>query len=187
MSLSAVAPTEKTENLIYVLFPVSLTLCLASIFLPDPGTWLSIVGAFTPVLSMLLYEIGWDETRVKKHHQETLEESSFHLEEDFYNCNLFIRTWEGTLQKPPTPGDVSDYLQSEYEILVTSTVSSYTAKRRFWRQRASTYVLASIPFLTFVPLRMVDLILREGIPGALMGYWFLLLLGVWALFTLPIF
>ena len=187
MSLSAVAPTEKTENLIYAVFPVSITLCFASLLLPDPGTWLPVVGAFAPILSIFLYEIGWDETRVKKHHHRVLQTSSSNLEPDFYNCNLFIRTWETTLQKPPTPHGVSDYLESEYKILVTSTVSSYVARRRFWRQRASIYILASIPCLAALPPRIVDLIIQNEIMEDFIDYWFWILLVIWALITFPTF
>ena len=89
MSLSAVAPTEKTENLIYTILPVSVTLFLASVFLLDPGTWLYLIGALAPIFSILLYEIGWDEKNVTKQHQEKLHANL--TIRTFINCNLFIR------------------------------------------------------------------------------------------------
>ncbi|MHA2135503.1 MAG: hypothetical protein ACW99J_16710 [Candidatus Thorarchaeota archaeon] len=196
MSLSAIAPTESTENLIYALFPIAFTLFVASIIFEDVGLWLPIVAAFSPFLTLFLYEMGWDESRIKGQYEETLLRGS--AQDDFYHCNIFIRTWETTLDEPPEDGVVTDYLDSEYSSFVSASVSSYAAKRRMWRQRVSLYILISIPFMIFVFIRVIDSFIRVNsisyistivdpqwaIPlyvGALGGLWCIVTGPIWFL------
>jgi len=193
LSLSAIAPTESTEGLIYALLPVSASLCLASILFLDTALWLSVVGLLAPFLALFLYEMGWDEKRVGDQYKKVLLQGSARA--DFYHCNVFIRTWETTLEKPPTQSDISDYLDSEYSSFVSSSLSSYAARRRMWRQRVSLFILLSIPLLSFVMIRTTDISLRVYIIAYLStifgSSWALvfysgLLVSLWLIVTIPI-
>ena len=146
MSISALAPTEKSENLIYTIFPISLMSCIASFLSLDPTTWVALVIVFTPLLVIVFYELGLDEKRIRKHHSDEL--SKITDRNDFFLCNLFLRTWETTLRTKGQPSDIDEFLDSEFQSYVMSTSSSHFARRRYWRQRASTYIIWSTFFIS---------------------------------------
>jgi hypothetical protein len=183
LSLSAIAPVEKTENLIYAILPVSLGLLIGSILFDDSTLWLSTLAIVSPIFTILLYEIAPDEKRIEKQFRTYLVNEYSRHQKDFFNCNLFIRTWESTLQTY----DVNiDIIKADHSDFSNSVVSSYSARRHFWRLRATWYVMISVPMLAGVALRTIDVLYRD-LTVPIVGNWWPTILGIcWILLSCAI-
>ncbi len=174
MSLAAISPVEKSENLIYTILPVTIGLLIGSLISSDPSVWLSSLAIVSPILTIILYEMALEEEMIKGKFKKHLINHQVQSRRDFFNCNLFIRSWESTLQ--PFDG-VTDTFVNDLSDFAWSVVSSYVARRHFWRLRATYYLRISLPLLIFQGIRLIDIGLRYIMTPIIGDFWWIVILG----------
>jgi len=181
LSLAAISPVEKSENLIYTILPVTIGLLIGSLISSDPSVWISFLAIVSPILTIFLYEIAPEEGKIKVDFKAHLMNHQNQSRSDFFNCNLFIRSWESTLQ--PFDG-VTDTIVNDLSDFAGSVVSSFVARRHFWRLRATIYIRLSLPLLILLGIRLIDIGLRNIIVLIIGDFWWIVILGVcWVLIS----
>ncbi len=143
LALTALAPTEKSENLIYPMLPLALCLALSVFLSPDPSYWTLITGIGAPILTLILYETSPDEKFFKAIYRAKMREMENVLQDSFILLHLFIKSWQPNLNNPFAK-DIDCLMDIEVENYIQNSISSYYITKRFWRLRAFFYVLPSI-------------------------------------------
>ncbi len=163
MSLSSLAPTEKTEHLIYSLLPISIATWIASLLnLADPIQILVAIATISSFGTILLYEFTpeqWIINEIIRWRSR----SRRSLKEAILIFSVMMQLWntEPTSQKDWK----DDYIEEQAKRQVSISVSSPYVKKRIWRIRASVYLIPSIWFIFNALRNYLDVLL--GIPNAL--------------------
>ena len=155
MALSAMGPSERSEHLIYVIFPVSFSffLLLSLNLASDVGVWVAFVSILAPLLTIVLYEIGVDEFIVKD------------LARRYIRCKLEKekkrRVKDGTKRKSfkdemerfreVIQNNSNLLTDEEIGVAIENALSSYPVRKRLWRVRATFYVIVSAIILVWIP------------------------------------
>ncbi|MFQ5833139.1 MAG: hypothetical protein ACE5H4_10580 [Candidatus Thorarchaeota archaeon] len=140
MSLAGLAPTEKSENLIYMTFPIAFSLLVATIVTADPIFWITIIGIMSPPLTVLLYELGLDERYFKNLFTKEVLRARQLLAETFSAYNLYLTTAESRLDRPAWGEKFARDPFVEAKVYIEQTIDSYQVRRRFWRLRGTLYL-----------------------------------------------
>ena len=140
MSLAALAPTEKSENLIYVTFPLAFSLLAATLITNNPAEWITIIGVMSPLLTIILYEFGYDETYIKNRYTEKILENRHFLTETFAGYHLYLKTWESEIVDVAWGEKFAKHPNVEAKNHIEQAISSYPVRRRFWRLRGTLYL-----------------------------------------------
>lgn len=157
--MSAIAPAEKTENLVYLLLPTALATTLAYIISRtvidgtitiDVTKWPIVIGIVAPLLGVFLYEISLDEWAVKAYYRWRISYNSSNLGIRLAKAHLILETWMNqTHSQPPKPKSDNDYMKEQTELQIQNTVSSYYVRRQLWHIRATFYLVLSMPLYIY--------------------------------------
>jgi hypothetical protein len=153
LSLAALAPTEKSENLIYVTFPLAISLLIATLVSSNPTEWITIIGVISPPLTIILYEFGYDETYIKNKYTQKMLEKRPLLADTFASYHLYLKTWESEIADVAWGEKFARHPNVEAQHHIEQALSSYPVRRRFWRLRGTFYLQLSI--LCFVPAGLI--------------------------------
>jgi hypothetical protein len=143
MSLASLAPTEKTEHLIYSIFPLSFATWIVSNLELRLLSALSTVLALTSFLTLILYEFTPDQwllnaiLRFKSRRRQSLKEAILIF-------NLLDRPWERQVTTV-----YEDYFEDEVKKHVSITVNNPHIRRISWRIRGSSWLLVSSYFIVY--------------------------------------
>ncbi|MFW9848839.1 MAG: hypothetical protein ACFFF4_06845 [Candidatus Thorarchaeota archaeon] len=148
MALSALAPSERNEHLIYAMLPVALSFYLSLVLKlsDDPRIWVGFVTITAPLMIVILYESGIDNFLVNQAASQYVKHK--HIATTRSNIGYF----RGLL-----PHKGLDPESIPIETLVENTLSSYSIRKIFWRVRASLFliptvlVIVNIPFIFEIP------------------------------------
>lgn len=161
MTLTSIAPAERTENLVYLLFPTALAVAIAyhitrtvvgGEVIIEVAKWPSIIGIIAPLLGILLYEVALDEWGLKSFYRWKLRRGQAGLSWRLAIAHLYLKTWKNEIDRAPSISETDqkkDYITTQSAAQIENTVSSYYVRRRFWRIRASIYLLLSVPFFIY--------------------------------------
>lgn len=145
MALQALAPSEKSEHLIYSILPLSVAVWITSQFnIANPLDTLAIITSIATFGVLLLYEITPDEWAINKilrwrtHSRESLDHAILVL-------SSLVRIWE---YEPTSFKDRNeDYIDEQKKVHINITISDPRIRKRIWRIRASAYVFISLYFI----------------------------------------
>ncbi len=176
MAMSALAPTEKSEHLIYTILPLSLSLCLVSFLATSLEQYLSIITIVTPIATIILYEIGPDDWWVKRKYRKMILQDLNKLARSYLAVQLLIQSWNSTVEDIPSSKEVDTHISGNVKQYIDGILSGYIAKRRFWRIRSTIFLSWSIPFIIVGGLRFL---FRSNIITFDIGFWlFFILVGI---------
>jgi hypothetical protein len=144
LSLSSLAPTEKTEHLIYSIFPISLATYVASFLVTNnPLTILVAVVSISSFGSLLLFEFTPEKPLIDEFLRwRTRSRKS--LKDALLVFSLMLKAWRSEVIDVTTE---KDYLEGLARNQVSLAVAGPYIGKKTWRIRASVYLFASIPFL----------------------------------------
>ena len=148
VSFTNLAPIEKTENLIYSILPISFgTWFVSRLTLADPLANLGAVIAITSFLSLLLYELPFDQwllngfLRWKTRRRRSLSEALLIFD-------LLERRWENEL-KELKDFTKRDFLEYEIARQVEVIVKNPYVRMEAWRIRVAAWFVPSLWFIIF--------------------------------------
>ncbi|MFW9850820.1 MAG: hypothetical protein ACFFF4_16965 [Candidatus Thorarchaeota archaeon] len=145
MSLQMLAPTERSEHLIYSILPLSIATWLASqLGLSDPIQILAAVVSISSFGTIILYEFTPDQWPVNGFLRwRTRSRPS--LKEAILIFNILAKTWK---EEPTKRSDWrKDFLDEQVKNQVSINVNGPFIRKRTWRIRSSVYLLVSIWFI----------------------------------------
>ncbi len=145
MALSSLAPTEKTEHLIYSLLPISIATWIASLLnLSDPIQILVAIVSISSFGTILLYEFTpeqWIINEILRWRARTRKS----LKEAILMFSMMIQIWN---TEPTQLSDWNnDYIEEQARKQVSISVSGPYIGKRIWRIRASVYLIFSTWFI----------------------------------------
>ncbi len=147
MGVSMTAPTQRTENAIYAILPVSFGFWLATIMTIDPIEGIGIIALSTTFGTILLSEIGIDEWFVKNRFRTLSFAQRKNLQLIFLSWNAYQETWNTTLASVPAIILKPDDLGGQVDNVIQNVVSSQSVTRQLWRIRAFHFLIPSLWFL----------------------------------------
>lgn len=146
MSFASLAPTEKTEHLVYSILPLSSALWFVSgLEVTDPIDMLTTVLALTSFFTILLYEFTPDQwllnaiLRLVARKRQSLKEAILIF-------NLLDRSWEKIVSERADWKN-EDYFEKEVKRQVSIVVKSPHIRRITWRIRGSSWLFVSMYFI----------------------------------------
>ncbi len=145
--MSMTAPTQRVENAIYTIFPVSFGFWLATIMADDPTKAIGIIALCTTFGTILLSEIGIDEWFVKNRFRTLPLNEHRRLQSIFLSWNAYQETWDTKLASVPAITPEPDDLAGQVDRVIQNVVSSQPVTRRLWRIRAFYFLISSLWFL----------------------------------------
>lgn len=205
LALSAMAPPEKNEHFIYVIFPFSFGIWLVTLIQPsNPVDAIGLVVVAASFWVLLLYETTPDEYIVKAFYRWRQRNRLFSQKEAhnhaFLAWGFLMRAWETELSEVKWD---ADYLQNQLNKTTEVVVSSPYVGQRLRRIRSSVYLFLAIPFIIHSSRNSLDiawiayptefsnlpLYLRNSIEFFIQGWiihpiiqvWILVFLAFWAL------
>ncbi|MFW9844548.1 MAG: hypothetical protein ACFFEV_08225, partial [Candidatus Thorarchaeota archaeon] len=163
MSLSSLAPAEKTEHMIYSLLPISIATWTASLLnLSDPIQILVAIISISSFGTILLYELTPEQWAVNEIIRRRVR-SRRSLKEAILVFSMMMQIW---VTEPTRRTDwKNDYIEEQAKKQVSISVNRPYVTKRVWRIRASIYLIPSIWFIFNAFRNYLDILL--GIEGSL--------------------
>jgi len=144
LSLSNIAPTEKTEHLIYSILPIAIATYIASYLVTnDSVTILVTVISLSSFLSLFLFEFT-PEKPILDEFLRRKTRSRKSLEDALLVFSLMFKVWRHEVIDVSETGD---YLEELARTQVNIAVAGPHIGKKTWRIRASIYLFFSVPFL----------------------------------------
>ncbi|MFW9890231.1 MAG: hypothetical protein ACFFER_18765 [Candidatus Thorarchaeota archaeon] len=143
MAFSAMAPSERSEHLIYIILPYSLSFYLVLILdlAYDPRIWVAFMTIIAPLFTVFLYELGIDEFLAKA-------VARWYLLGENSKPKLLTML---TKHRRIVEHNIKSFTEGEIRTAVGDALSSYPIRQKFWRLRATSYLMVSVLFLAFLP------------------------------------
>jgi hypothetical protein len=144
LSFSSLAPTEKTEHLIYSILPISLATFVASFLITnEPLTILVAVISISSFGSLLLFEFTPEKPLIDEFlRRRTRSRKS--LKDALLVFSLMLKAWRSEVIDVTSE---KDHLENLARNQVSLAVAGPHIGKKTWRIRASVYLIISIPFL----------------------------------------
>lgn len=151
MGVSMTAPTQREENTIYTILPISFGFWLATIMtndiLSDPIKAIGIIALSTTLGTILLSGIRIDEWLAKNRFRTLSFTEHRHLQLIFLSWNAYQETWNTMLASVPAITLKPVDLGGQVDNVIQNVVSSQPVTRQLWRIRAFYFLIISLWFL----------------------------------------
>ncbi|MBD3407092.1 MAG: hypothetical protein GF411_13320 [Candidatus Lokiarchaeota archaeon] len=154
MAFAEGVTTERTEYLIYTVFPLAISFWFISSLVGDPFQLLTYVSISSSLLTIFLFELRLDESLVRWFYSRVKGIQKTSLNESFVSWNVYLKTWQNPVKDAPQMmSDGGKTIDIVIEESTRSVVESYAIRKRLWSIRGSLYLFLSIPFLISVGIR----------------------------------